>query len=326
MDAATVEAFATRTGWPVLADSISNLRTGPHAITMYEALLRNEQWAAAHQPDIVVRIGAPLTSKVANAWLDRVQHTVLIDADGVWRDPARAATERVQADPVHVLATLTERADAAWTEAWTDAERRARAVFAEVIDNDEPSEARIARDIASAIPDGGGLVVASSMPVRALEWAMPARRGLTVYANRGANGIDGFVSTALGIAAGRTGPTVAFCGDLCFLHDTNGLLSAPSSPPVTFVVVDNGGGGIFSYLPQHGLAEFDQLFLTPQPVDVVAVARAHGVDAERLANGSDVASIVAEHADRTRVLVVPVDGLDAVAHHRAAFAAVASRT
>jgi 2-succinyl-5-enolpyruvyl-6-hydroxy-3-cyclohexene-1-carboxylate synthase len=326
VDAAVVEAFATRTGWPVLADSISNLRTGPHAITMYEALLRNEQWAAAHQPEIVVRIGAPLTSKVANAWLDRAPHTVLIDADGVWRDPARVATERVQADPQMILPAITAAADRDWSDGWARAEQAARTAFDNVIDEGTGCEARIARDIASAIPDGGGLVVASSMPVRALEWAMPARGGLTVYANRGANGIDGFVSTALGIATGRTGPTVAFCGDLCFLHDTNGLLSAPASPPVTFIVVDNGGGGIFSYLPQHALAEFDQLFLTPQPVDVVAVARAHGVDAERVANGSDVASVVAEHADRTRVLVVPVDGPDAVARHRAAFAAVASRT
>jgi 2-succinyl-5-enolpyruvyl-6-hydroxy-3-cyclohexene-1-carboxylate synthase len=155
---------------------------------------------------------------------------------------------------------------------------------------------------------------------------MPARSELAVHANRGANGIDGFVSTALGIATARPGPTVAFCGDLCFLHDTNGLLTAPLSPPVTFVVVDNRGGGIFSYLPQHELAEFEQLFLTPQSVDLVAVARAHGVDAERLSTGADLPKLVAERADRTRVLVVPVAGPAAVVHHRAAFAAVASQT
>src|SRR5262249_54366247 len=135
--------------------------------------------------------------------------------------------------------------------------------------------------------DGGALVVASSLPVRALEWSMIARDGVRVFSNRGANGIDGFVSTALGIAS--TGvPTVALCGDLCFLHDTNGLLGVAAARDAgvdvraTFVVVDNDGGGIFSFLPPSELAEFEQLFATPQGVDVVEVARAHGVPAERI--------------------------------------------
>lgn len=324
VDAAGVEAFAQRTGWPVLADAISNLRAGPHAITMYESLLRADDWADAHRPDLVVRVGAPLTSKIANGWLDRAPRTVLIDADGVWRDPSGVAEERVHADPNQVLAdAATGSPNREWLHAWMAAENAARAAFDAVIEV-EACEARVARDVATAIPGGGALVVASSMPVRALEWAMRARRDLTVYANRGANGIDGFVSTALGIATGREGPTVALCGDLCFLHDTNGLLSAATSSPVTFLVVDNGGGGIFSYLPQHELAEFEELFLTPQSVDLVAVARAHGVEAERVSSGADVAKLVAENTNRTRVLVVPVDGAAAVDRHRAAFAAVAA--
>src|SRR5262249_14733045 len=150
-----------------------------------------------------------------------------------------------------------------------------------VLDGDVACEARIARDLAAALPDGHALMVGSSLPVRALEWAMAPRRGLHVLANRGANGIDGFVATTLGIA--RAGlPAVGLTGDLGFLHDTNGLLTAAQGAPATIVVVDNDGGGIFGYLPQYELLEFERLFATPAGVDVVAVARAHGVAAERV--------------------------------------------
>jgi 2-succinyl-5-enolpyruvyl-6-hydroxy-3-cyclohexene-1-carboxylate synthase len=293
---------------------------------MYESLLRAGEWANRHRPDVVVRIGAPLTSKVANAWLDDAPHTILIDGDGVWRDPSGVASERIHADPRSVLGSLSaDAADPAWSAAWTNAEQIARATFDAALDEHDAGEARIARDIVAAIPANGALAVASSMPVRALEWAMAPRADLTIFSNRGANGIDGFVSTALGIAAARPGaPTVAVSGDLCFLHDTNGLLHAPASPPVTFVVVDNGGGGIFSYLPQHELPEFEQLFLTPQSIDLVAVARAHGATADTV-DAADLAKLVADGTDRTRVLVVPVDGDAARVHHREAFAAVASR-
>jgi 2-succinyl-5-enolpyruvyl-6-hydroxy-3-cyclohexene-1-carboxylate synthase len=199
-----------------------------------------------------------------------------------------------------------------------------------VLDDDIACEGRIARDVAAAIPDDGALVVASSLPVRALEWCMAPRAHLRVLANRGANGIDGFVSTAFGVASAHAGPVVALCGDLCLLHDTNGLLvgdrsggPAGARPPVTFVVVDNDGGGIFSYLPQHELSEFETLFATPQSVDLVAVARAHGVAAERVELAA-VPKLVAVGADTDRVLVVPVDRRAAVQQHARGWHAVAT--
>ena len=152
---------------------------------------------------------------------------------------------------------------------------------------------------------------------------MAPRRGLRVLANRGANGIDGFVSTVVGVGAGSVGPVTGLGGDLCFLHDTNGLLGGASLPPVTFVVVDNNGGGIFSYLPQHGLPEFETLFATPQSVDLVEVARAHGVAAERVEPAA-VAGLVAKDRGRARVLVVPLDGDAAREQHARAWEAVAT--
>ena len=222
---------------------------------------------------------------------------------------------------------MTDRLDTAqsdWLAGWTAAETGARAALDKVFDDGAACDARVARDVAAGLPNGSTLMVASSLPVRALEWAMAPRRGLRVLANRGVNGIDGFVSTALGIASASAGPTAALCGDLCFLHDTNGLLTAKTSAPVTFVVIDNDGGGIFGYLPQHELPEFERLFATPAGVDVAAVARAHGVVATDVDNTSDMAKLVADGSERTRVLVVHIDRVVALEQHRRCWAAVAA--
>ena len=323
--------LATATGWPVLADPLSGLRTGEHSVSTYEALLRADAFARAHPPELIVRIGAPLTSKVAGAWLDTAGvPTVLLDPDDVWLDPQRAATERIVADPDATLNALVDvlgdkgPQDAAWTRAWHTADRVARAALDTVLDDDIACEARIVRDVARAAPRDGALCVASSLPVRALEWAMQPRRDLAIFANRGANGIDGFVSTALGIARTRGGSTIACCGDLCFLHDTNGLLGAADAPPVTYVVVDNDGGAIFSYLPQHALPEFEQLFATPQRVDLVAVARAHGIAAERVASVADLTDPLRSESVTTRVLVVDAPRDRAADQHRRCWEAVAT--
>jgi 2-succinyl-5-enolpyruvyl-6-hydroxy-3-cyclohexene-1-carboxylate synthase len=282
-DVATVGRFAAAAGWPILADPISNLRSGPLAISTYEGIVRTEPFTRAHRPELVLQLGAPATSKALNAWLAGVPH-VLVDPDAAWLDPSHAAAHQVRADATPLLdalaAALTSPpADESWLRAWLDAESAVRVAIDKELDADDTAcEARIARDLARTVEPGGALMVASSLPVRALEWVMEPRNDLTVFANRGANGIDGFVSTALGIARAR-GPVVALCGDLCFLHDVNGLLAARSDTPATFVVVDNGGGGIFSYLPQAEqlpAAEFERLFATPQAVDVAAVARLYG--------------------------------------------------
>jgi 2-succinyl-5-enolpyruvyl-6-hydroxy-3-cyclohexene-1-carboxylate synthase len=333
VDPVVAERFSRAAGWPVVADPLSQLRAGPHSVSTYEALLRVDGFARPHRPDLVVRIGAPVTSKIANAWLDVVP-TVLVDPDDVWLDPHHAAHERVLADPGALLGALTdavaEPSSESWLAEWLDAERRARRALDRVLDEDIACEGRIARDVAAAVPGDGALVVASSLPVRALEWCMAPRPGLRVFANRGANGIDGFVSTVLGVASAHDGHVVALCGDLCLLHDTNGLLASRSDggggdsrPPATFVVVDNGGGGIFAYLPQHDLAEFETLFATPQSADLVAVARAHGVAAEHVELAA-VPKLVADGADITRVLVVPVDRGTAREQHARGWHAVAT--
>jgi 2-succinyl-5-enolpyruvyl-6-hydroxy-3-cyclohexene-1-carboxylate synthase len=329
---ATAERFARAARWPVLADPISNLRVGSHAISTYEALLRVDAFADAHRPTLAIRVGAPLTSKVANAWLRGGVSQILIDPDDAWLDPDHGAAERIAAAPESLLAAVADALEARGPKArvrgecldgWLDAEQRARTALDQVLDAARaPFEGLIARDLAANLPDGATLVVASSLPVRALEWCMAPRDGLRVLANRGANGIDGFVSTTLGVATASAAPVVGFCGDLCFLHDLNGVLRAQAGTPATFVVVDNDGGGIFSFLPQRDLPEFEALFATPHGLDLVDVARAHGASAERVEDLSQLKDALT--AGETRVLVIPIDRALTVERHRALWSAVAA--
>ena len=329
VEAATAARFAEAAAWPVLADPISNLRAGTHAVSTYEALLRAPGFADAHRPELVVRIGAPLTSKIATNWLDASIAQVLVDPDAGWLDPHHAASERIAADAELLLDALAgalgaQAAKSEWLDEWQRAESRARDAIDAVLDQPGAAfEGRVARDIAAALPAGSTLVVASSLPVRAVEWCMAPRTGVRVLANRGANGIDGFVSTVVGVAqanAGGSAPTVGICGDLCFLHDVNGLLGATA--PMTLVVLDNDGGGIFSFLPPADLPEFEALFGTPHGLDLVEVARAHGVTAERVDDTSKLAGALV--GDAPRVLVVPVERSQSVERHRALWDAVAN--
>ncbi|HEV7688845.1 MAG TPA: thiamine pyrophosphate-binding protein, partial [Acidimicrobiia bacterium] len=197
--------------------------------------------------------------------------------------------------------------------------------------DDEPFEGRVARDVAAACAEsarGPALVVASSMPVRDLE-AFAGRVPPRVFANRGVNGIDGLTSTVLGVAAGSNAPAVGLLGDLAFLHDAGGLLGAARRGlDAVFVVVDNGGGGIFSFLPQAALPSerFERLFGTPPDAHVAEVAAAYGVPVQRVDRAAHVGPAVdaALAAGGVRVLVVPTGDRTAnVDRHRRAWAAVA---
>jgi 2-succinyl-5-enolpyruvyl-6-hydroxy-3-cyclohexene-1-carboxylate synthase len=335
---AALERFAAATGWPVLADGISGLRSGPHAVSTYDPLLRVPGFAASGRwrPDLVVHLGAPLTGRPASAWLSGVDvPRVLVDPDGAWLDPHRSAWWRVGGDPEVLLAGVEPPAGpSGWLEGWLAAEAAARAAIDGLLDSwDEPFEGRVARDLVACLPEGATVVVGSSMPVRDVESFAAPRSGLRVLANRGVNGIDGFVSTVLGVAAGRdrpgpSGAVVALLGDLTLLHDAGGLLhAAERGVDATLVVVDNDGGGIFSFLPQAALdGPFEALFGTPHGLDLLAVARAYGVEGERVGMAAEVvpAVLAAVAAGGVRLVVVPTDRTANVARHREAWAAVAA--
>ena len=334
VDPEAVERFSAVARWPVLADAISDARQGPHAVSTYDALLRSPAVARSLRPDVVVRLGAPLTGKPASTWLDASVRQIVVDPDSAWLDPARASAERIVADPTALLDAVSKRGPARtqsfWLSSWMLAESAARRDLDRLLDSwVAPFEGRVARDLVAGLPVGATLVVGSSMPVRDVESFARPRTGVRFLCNRGVNGIDGFVSTVLGVAAATTAdPVVALCGDLTFLHDAGGLLGATRRGiNATFVVLDNDGGGIFNFLPQAraGLAEhFETLFVTPQGVDLVQLAALHGIHCERVTAADELVPAVnrAMGAGGIRLVLVPTDRVDNVARHRHAWEAV----
>jgi 2-succinyl-5-enolpyruvyl-6-hydroxy-3-cyclohexene-1-carboxylate synthase len=328
LDGELVHAAAAARGWPVVAEPRSAAWLPADTSVMHlDAILRSPRAAEALRPDVIVRLGAPGSSRVVNEWLAASGAPEIVLGAPAWSDPAGTAALVSNDDPAGFLEAAchasAEPAARGWLDAWQAASTAAAKALADELDGAAPpSEPGVARAVVAGLPDGARLVVSSSMPIRDVERYAAPRAGLTTIANRGANGIDGVVSTALGVALGSAAPTALLVGDIAFLHDSNGLLGAAGrNADLVCVVVDNDGGGIFSFLPQAtALAEerFETLFGTPHGLDLAALASAYGVDARRLAPGEAVATAVSRAAEEggIRVLVVPTDRAANVALHR----------
>jgi 2-succinyl-5-enolpyruvyl-6-hydroxy-3-cyclohexene-1-carboxylate synthase len=311
-DPATVLALSEALGWPVLADPRSGLRSlNPMVVGAADGLLRSETFVANHPPEVVLRLGERWVSAVVNGYLssaaERGAHYLVVDPWGRSLDPEHVVMQFIRSDPTlfcgEVERYLTGQAAAGtepsaggpWLADWRRAEAAARSTIQRMLggggsDGSAPgaavpdgpmTEPALAHRLFGRLPAGATLVVSSSMPVRDLEaFARPREQVPTVVANRGANGIDGVVSTALGVALAASGPTVALVGDLAFLHDVSALVRADGlEADLTVVVADNGGGGIFSFLPPASVLDpglFDTLFATPQSPDPAAVATGFG--------------------------------------------------
>jgi 2-succinyl-5-enolpyruvyl-6-hydroxy-3-cyclohexene-1-carboxylate synthase len=320
-DPAAVHRLADQIGWPVLADARSSARVpAPATVAAFDALLRHGPFAARSRPEFVLRLGATPASRVLAEWLASSNaEQVAVEPHGVWLDPDRVLSALLVAVPADVCRALADQepkpASDGWARQWAGAERAAQDAIARTLaGHREPTEPGLARELVSCLPPGAGLVVASSMPIRDVEWYGPARADITVMANRGANGIDGTLSTVLGAAAGSRGrPTVGLLGDLAFLHDAGALVGAAAHGlDAVIVVVDNRGGGIFSFLPQATsvaapLAE--RLFGTPHDVDLVALAALHGLTALEVGAADQLAPAVAAGLESGGITVI-VAGTD----------------
>jgi 2-succinyl-5-enolpyruvyl-6-hydroxy-3-cyclohexene-1-carboxylate synthase len=299
--------LARVSGFPLLAEPTSQLRCGPHdrslVITAYDQLLRDERFARAVTPDLVLRFGEMPTSKPLRAWLaESGAEEIVVDPCGGWNEPSRRAAALLRADPTELAsgwAARLEKEPRGAPERWLAAERAARGALEVELTGDGPiSEPALHLALGRAHRDGDLVYTASSMPIRDQEAFLPSAATDALFlCNRGANGIDGLLSSGIGAAHASGRPTTIVTGDLGLLHDLGGLAALRDvSTPVRILVIDNGGGGIFHFLPQEAAlqaAEFEALLGTPRGIDAAKAAALFDLPHQRLESLADLPDALA---------------------------------
>ncbi len=355
--AAAAESLARVLGWPVLADPASGLRAGDaldgSLVHGADLLLRNAAVANLLRPDLVVRFGGPSTSRAINDWVARHESAELwlVDEAGGFQDPQHRATRSIRAN-ARQFCTLAAAAAAAavpavepgvadssvaievakansWRGTWQRADRVARAASDAVIGLEQRFLApHLAGELWMHVPADATLYVANSMAIREIDaFAGPRSDALRVMANRGVNGIDGLVSSALGAASGLGVPTVLWCGDIALLHDVAGLLAGSmQQADLTIVVANDDGGGIFEYLPAARTVPrplFERVFATPHGLDLCSLARGLGWNAEGVQSATEFrAALSRALKGGLHVIEVKVDRAINTAFHLSLHAAV----
>ena len=333
--AAAVGEIARRLGWPVLADGLSPLRhyaaAVPQMVTGYDTILRNAGAAERLRPESVLCLGGWPTSKVLRAWLEAADApTLLVSERADNRDALHGRTRQVAVAWSALVAQLPAGGEPnGYERMWAAYERKTRAALdARLEATDAWFEPKAAWLLARHLPAGTPWVIANSMPVRDVEYVVPVgNRGLRPLCNRGANGIDGTLSTALGVAHGAGRPAVLLTGDLALLHDTNGFLLRPKlRGSLTVVLINNRGGGIFGHLP---VAQFDppfeEFFATPQEADFGKLAAAYGAEHIMVLDWAHLTGLVSVlPTSGIRVLEVKTDRRADAAGRKQLFAEVAA--
>ena len=301
--------LAETLGWPIIADPRSGARV-PNKLVVAgaDAILRDADFSKRLRPDVVLRFGTLPASKVVNTWLSgSAANQVVITTTPSLTDPDRQCSLHIVGDIDELCAGLVSvhskesarKRSLSWLDKWIAAEDSAqKAINAALADEPGLTEPGVARAIYALVPEASHLVVSSSMPIRDVEWFGAPRDGLRVHANRGANGIDGVVSTAVGVALASRQPTTLLIGDIALLHDVNGLINLASRKiDLRIVVIDNNGGGIFSFLPQAQAldeAKFEKIFGTPHGADIKMLAQAHQINTHELTSISDLAEVLSQ--------------------------------
>ena len=285
-----VEKFATELGWPLIAEDPLSFK---NALSHASIFLTSQTITDELAPDTVVVIGRTTLSRSINRLIAAARKTIVIDPSILTVDTDRSADQKFAALPK----VEVQPVDAEYVERWKKFSLRAEKKISDI---NTWSEALVAREIGSGIPTGTSLFIASSRPIRDIEGFALARSGVETFANRGLAGIDGNISTALGIAASRK-ETVAVLGDLGFLHDITGLIH-DEKINLKIMVIDNNGGGIFSTLSHRGVEGFEKIFGTPHNLDITKIAEAFGLST----------SIVTQQSELITELSKPVIGLSLV--------------
>ncbi len=295
---AAAARFAQRAGYPLLADPLSGARHGPAAIARYDLLLRDDAFARRMRPELVVRVGDLPTSKPLRTWLASLADVrqIALDPEQAWQDPAGVIAEVHRGDPAATLTAWIPATplDRDWLAGWRAADDAAGEAIASTV-GDVLSEPLVAGRLGEWLPADATVFVASSMPIRDIELFAPISESAPrTLSNRGANGIDGTVSSAFGVAAASNGPVVLLIGDVALLHDIGGLLGAGRLKlQLTIVLLNNDGGGIFHFLPVAGERDaFEEHVATPHGVDFEHVAALYGLTYDRPISPADLRAAV----------------------------------
>ena len=318
---------------PILGDPLSNMRSvrDERVVTSYDAVLTQEAYRDVLQPDCILQIGQMVVSKRVQQWVASMQHTPIISVSPTmdYTNPAGNTTLFVQSTPQGLVAALKigipelhamenegyaegayeelDTADNGYLATWIHADEVGRKQLDTVGREQELFEGRTIHLLQELLPQHSQIVVANSMSIRDMDYFWSGNRhSAIIYGNRGVNGIDGTVSTALGIATNGM-PTVLLTGDLTFFHDLNGLAVAKTHPlNVTIIVHNNDGGGIFEYLPQKGTPHFDYLFSTAQGLDYSGLATLYGIDFVRVASNDELKNVLQNYVGTAGVHVIEI--------------------
>jgi 2-succinyl-5-enolpyruvyl-6-hydroxy-3-cyclohexene-1-carboxylate synthase len=293
-----VNTFAQSLGWPIVAEDPLSMN---EAISHASVFLTSKTISEDLAPDTVVVIGRTTLSRPINALIARARKVIVIDPRIATVDSDRGASQKFTQLP----AVEVNPVDSEYAEKWKKYSQRAEKLVSDI---STWSEQLVAREIAATIPDGTALFISSSRPIRDIEGFARARRGIETFANRGLAGIDGNISTALGIASQRPA-TIAVLGDLSFLHDLTGLIQKESIN-LKIIVINNDGGGIFSTLSQRGVGGFEEVFGTPHGLDIVAIATSMGITAKEIDAQSQLKSEISASIQGLSVVVVNVPSRD----------------
>jgi len=292
LSAESVQNFSEELGWPVIAEDPLTFK---NAISHASVFLTSKTIADDLVPDTVVVIGRTTLSRSINGFIKMARKEIVIDPRMATVDTDRMADQKFIQLPV----VEVQPADAEYAEKWKKYSLRAQKMVADI---SIWSEQLIAREIAAGVPTGTSLFISSSRPIRDLEGFAVARDGVETFANRGLAGIDGNISTALGIASQRK-QTIAVLGDLGFLHDLTGLIHKEDINLKIFVI-NNDGGGIFSTLSQRGVDGFEEVFGTPHGLDPAAIAASMGIKAKTIDAQAQLMKELSEPVTGISVVVV----------------------
>jgi len=321
--------LARVSGFPILADPTSQLRCGPHdrshVVAAYDLLLRDGHFARSVVPELVLRFGEMPTSKPLRAWIaDSGADEIVIDPYGGWNEPTNRAAAVLRADPTELASGWAARLEGLegrerpLPDRWPEAEKVAQAALDEALAEAEITEPALHRALGAAHRDGDLVYTSSSMPIRDQEtFLAPSTTDVTFLSNRGANGIDGLISSGIGAAHASSRPTTIVTGDLGLLHDLGSLAALRDvETPVRIVVIDNDGGGIFHFLPQEAAMpadEFEALLGTPRGVDAAKAAALFDLPHRRL---DSLAELPEALAAGTGLIEIKTDRSTNVEAHR----------